>query len=59
MKAKKTVEYNDASQVVTIQFQCHYEDLEVVEYPESCVKCPVGFQDRNCGRNFPICSRGL
>lgn len=54
MNVTKTVRYNDTGQVVTIQLQCRYEDLEVVEYPESCVKCPVGFQNKNCGRNFPF-----
>lgn len=56
MKIQKTVEHNDLGQLVTTQLQCYYKDLEVLEYPESCVKCPIGFQDKNCGRNIPFAS---
>lgn len=53
MKINKNVSYNDIGQSVTITIQTNYDDLQVIEFPESCYSCPVGFQNDKCGRNYP------
>ena len=48
-----SVRYNNEGQEITITLQTHYKDLECFKFPESCVKCPVGFSANSiqCGRN--------
>lgn len=48
------IRFNDEGQELTVKIQLRYEDLEVFELPESCSKCPVGFQKHNCGRKVPF-----
>lgn len=45
--AQITVKNNDIGQYAIIQ--CKYEDLEVFEYPQSCVHCPFGYMKQDCG----------
>lgn len=55
MNIEKHVNYNDKGQEITIKIQLKYEDLEVLELPQSCSKCPVGFShNADCGRNVPF-----
>lgn len=55
MDIKKSIEYNDVGQKLTIEIQLKYKDLETFELPECCVECPVGFScNIECGRNVPF-----
>lgn len=55
MNIKKHVDYNEIGQKITIEVQLDYNDLEVVKFPDSCARCPIGFSSNtDCGRNVPF-----
>lgn len=47
--------YNDIGPFLKIDIQLDYKDLEVFEFPATCINCPVGFcHNSDCGRNVPF-----
>lgn len=53
---KTTIDHNEIGPKITIEIQLRYADFLTFKLPESCTRCPIGFNTKSngdCGRNVP------